>query len=128
MITINLNRLNKQGKAVNGTMTFMMRNRLYDQDLFTHPTLENADFLIPEGTYPVERTWSPRFRKFLPEIQNVPERSGIRIHRGTLPEHSQGCILTDMRGMANLDVLFNQVDFRENESVQIVIRSEQTQD
>ena len=128
MITINLNRQNKQGKAVTGTMTFMMRNRLYDQDLFTHTTLENADFLIPEGTYPVERTWSPRFKKFLPEIQNVPDRSGIRIHRGTLPEHSQGCILTDMRGMANLDVLFNQVDFSENESVQIVIRSEQTQD
>ena len=128
MITINLNRKNKQGKAVNGIMTFMMRNRLYEQEQFTIPTLENADFIIPEGTYPVERTWSPRFKKFLPEIQNVPDRSGIRIHRGTLPEHSQGCILTDMRGMADLDVLFNQVDFRENESVQIVIRSEQTQD
>ena len=128
MITINLNRLNKQGKAVNGTMTFMMRNRLYEQEPFTLPTLENADFLIPEGTYPVERTWSPRFKKFLPEIQNVPDRSGIRIHRGTLPEHSQGCILTDIGGMADLDVLFNQVDFSENESVQIVIRSEQAQD
>ena len=128
MITINLNRQNKQGKTVNGTMTFMMRNRLYEQEQFTLPTLENADFIIPDGTYPVERTWSPRFKKFLPEIQNVPERSGIRIHRGTLPEHSQGCILTDMRGMANLDVLFNQVDFSENESVQIVIRSEQAQD
>ena len=28
MITIILIRKNKQGKAVNGTMTFMMRNRL----------------------------------------------------------------------------------------------------
>ena len=125
---ITLTRTHTNGKAVNGTMTFMMRNRLYEQEQFTIPTLENADFIIPEGTYPVERTWSPRFKKFLPEIQNVPDRSGIRIHRGTLPEHSQGCILTDMRGMADLDVLFNQVDFRENESVQIFIRSEQTQD
>lgn len=125
---ITLTRTHTNGKAVTGTMTFMMRNRLYEQEQFTLPTLENADFLIPEGTYPVERTWSPRFKKFLPEIQNVPDRSGIRIHRGTIPEHSQGCILTDMRGMANLDVLFNQVDFSENESVQIVIRSEQAQD
>ena len=125
---ITLIRTHTNGKAVNGTMTFMMRNRLYELEQFTLPTLENADFLIPEGTYPVERTWSPRFKKFLPEIQNVPDRSGIRIHRGTIPEHSQGCILTDMRGMANLDVLFNQVDFSDNESVQIVIRSEQTQD
>ena len=125
---ITLIRTHTNGKAVNGTMTFMMRNRLYELEQFTLPTLENADFLIPEGTYPVERTWSPRFKKFLPEIQNVPDRSGIRIHRGTIPEHSQGCILTDMRGMATLDVLFNQVDFSDNESVQIVIRSEQTQD
>ena len=125
---ITLIRTHTNGKAVNGTMTFMMRNRLYELEQCKIPTLENADFLIPEGTYPVERTWSPRFKKFLPEIQNVPDRSGIRIHRGTIPEHSQGCILTDMRGMATLDVLFNQVDFSDNESVQIVIRSEQTQD
>jgi hypothetical protein len=26
-------------------------------------------------------------------VQNVPNRSGIRIHRGTKPEHSTGCIL-----------------------------------
>jgi hypothetical protein len=26
-------------------------------------------------------------------VQNVPNRSGIRIHRGTNPEHSTGCIL-----------------------------------
>ena len=26
-------------------------------------------------------------------MQNVPQRSGIRFHRGTRPEHSTGCIL-----------------------------------
>ena len=26
-------------------------------------------------------------------VQNVPNRSGIRIHRGTKPEHSTGCVL-----------------------------------
>ena len=26
-------------------------------------------------------------------VQNVPNRSGIRFHRGTKPEHSTGCIL-----------------------------------
>ena len=125
MIQLTLTRLNRDGKAVRGTLTFPLLDR---EDIFSVRTLENADHLIPDGTYKVERTWSPKFRKFLPELLEVPERTGIRIHRGTLPEHSQGCILTDMRGMADLDVLFNQVDFRENESVQIVIRSEQTQD
>jgi hypothetical protein len=26
-------------------------------------------------------------------VQNVPQRSGIRFHRGTIPQHSTGCIL-----------------------------------
>ena len=26
-------------------------------------------------------------------MQNVPQRSGIRFHRGTKPQHSTGCIL-----------------------------------
>ena len=29
----------------------------------------------------------------MPILQQVPNRSGIRIHRGTKPEHSKGCIL-----------------------------------
>ena len=57
------------------------------------PTLENADYIIPDGTYPVSVTFSPRFKRMLPLIGNVPGRSGIRIHRGTKPEHSKGCIL-----------------------------------
>ena len=120
MRTIALTRLTKEGKAVNGTMSFEMFNRDYELETFLQPTLENADFLIPAGTYPVERTWSPKFKKFLPLII-VPDRSGIRIHRGTIPEHSQGCILTDIRGMANLDVLFNQIDLQDNETVQLII-------
>lgn len=123
MTTIKLIRTNRQGKAVNGTMSFEMFNRDYELETFSQPTLENADFLIPEGTYPVERTWSPKFKKFLPIINDVPDRSGIRIHRGTIPEHSQGCILTDMTGMANLDILFNQLEQSEDENVQLTIRS-----
>jgi len=56
-------------------------------------TLENADYIIPVGTYPVSVTFSPRFKRMLPLIGNVPGRSGIRFHRGTRPEHSKGCVL-----------------------------------
>ena len=121
MRTITLTRQKKEGKAVKGEMSFPMFNRDYELETFSQPTLENADFLIPAGTYPVERTWSPKFKKFLPILSNVPDRSGIRIHRGTIPEHSKGCILTDIRGMANLDVLFNQIDQQDNETVQLNI-------
>ena len=91
----------------------------------TIETLENADFMIPAGTYPLNRTWSPKFRKLLPLIGNVPEREGIRIHRGTKPEHSTGCVLVNTEGQASLTVLFNRIEkFYSNEEVSICISND----
>ena len=56
-------------------------------------TLENTDYLVPALVYKVQVTQSPKFRRLLPCLVQVPGRSGIRVHRGTLPEHSKGCIL-----------------------------------
>ena len=56
-------------------------------------TLENADYLIPALVYKVQVTQSPKFRRLLPILCQVPGRSGIRFHRGTRPEHSKGCII-----------------------------------
>ena len=56
-------------------------------------TLENADFLVPALIYRVIVTMSPKFGRLLPVLQQVPNRSGIRFHRGCRPEHSEGCIL-----------------------------------
>ena len=105
MQTITLIRKPAEGKAVPGTITFPVGEKT-----LTYPTLENADYLIPAGTYPVERTWSPKFKKLLPLIQNVPNREGIRIHMGTAPEHSTGCVLTNFAAMANLQIFFNRID------------------
>ena len=117
MIQVTLTRKSKKGKAVYGTLTFPIGERS-----FSYPSLENADFLIPSGTYPLERTWSPRFKKRLAEIQNVPERTGIRIHMGTKPEHSQGCILSNFAAISNLDIMFNYIEKNtEDEKVQIEI-------
>ena len=58
-------------------------------------TLENTEYIIPCGTYPVRVTFSPKFKQMLPLVLNVPRRSGIRFHRGTKPEHSRGCILVN---------------------------------
>jgi len=120
MIQITLTRQKTSGQAVTGTMTFPLLNK---EEPITVPSLENAAYLIPEGNYKVERTWSPKFKKFLPELLDVPDRSGIRIHRGTLPDHSKGCILLDMYGMASLDILFNQLDVYglKDETVQLTV-------
>lgn len=47
---------------------------------------------IPEGTYEMVLSYSPRFKKILPEILNVPNFSGIRIHSLNKAEESEGCI------------------------------------
>jgi hypothetical protein len=56
-------------------------------------TLENADYLIPALIYRIAVTQSPKFKRLLPILCQVPGRSGIRFHRGSQPEHSKGCIL-----------------------------------
>jgi hypothetical protein len=48
---------------------------------------------IPYGTYEVDLTWSPKFKRLLPLVKNVPHFTGIRIHRGNTAGDSHGCIL-----------------------------------
>ena len=113
-----MTRTRKQGNAVFGKMVLPFSSRpVYDLDEkdITIDTLENALYLIPAGTYPLKRTYSHKFKKMLPLVDAVPDRSGIRIHRGSIPEHSTGCILTDMYGQSSLDILFNRLNEFYNE-------------
>lgn len=48
---------------------------------------------IPAGTYKVEVTYSPRFKRNLPLLVDVPNYTGIRIHNGSNKDHTSGCIL-----------------------------------
>jgi len=48
---------------------------------------------IPRGRYRIVTSYSHKFNKVLPEVLDVPEFSGIRIHGGNRAEDSLGCIL-----------------------------------
>ena len=48
---------------------------------------------IPYGTYNVTITYSPRFKRNLPLINNVKGFEGIRAHNGNTPQHTEGCVL-----------------------------------
>ena len=77
-------------------------------------TLERKGMEIPALCYHVCVTQSPKFKRLLPLVTGVPRtpqsgygtatpigrangamgyRQGIRIHRGSKPEHSSGCVL-----------------------------------
>ena len=78
-----------EGKAVRGLLV-----RIDEKvEVPICSTLENVDYLIPALIYRLSVTISPKYGRLMPIICNVPNRSGIRIHRGFQPEHSKGCIL-----------------------------------
>lgn len=84
------------------TNTFTI-GELYINEKYVTDTLEDrvrpegekvyGKTAIPEGKYEVELTHSPRFKKILPEILNVPNFSGIRIHTGNSSKDTEGCII-----------------------------------
>ena len=114
MAVIHLIRKSKESKAVRGLI------RMGAQEVVT---LENADYIIPAGTYPIAVTWSPKFRRMLPIVLNVPGRSGIRFHRGTKPEHSRGCILVSAATEQQLTAQWLALQ-ASNEPIKIKIENE----
>ena len=103
---IQLIRNKPQGNAITGRLVIDSRWFCY--------TLERVGYQIPALCYHVAVTMSPKFKRLLPLVTGVPRtpqsgygtatpigrangamgyRQGIRIHRGTKPEHSTGCIL-----------------------------------
>ena len=108
---IRLIRNEAKGNAITGRLVIDGRWFCY--------TLERVGYQIPALCYHVAVTMSPKFKRLLPLVQNVPAspksspkgkdfysdeklpslqggvggRQGIRFHRGTRPEHSTGCIL-----------------------------------
>lgn len=48
---------------------------------------------IPTGTYRVIVNYSPKFKRMLPRVLNVPGFDGILIHRGNSDKDTSGCIL-----------------------------------
>ena len=69
---------------------------------------------IPAGTYTVDITYSPRFKRNLPLLIGVKDFVGIRIHPGNTAGDTEGCILVGqgkakdciVSSRAAFDVLF----------------------
>lgn len=48
---------------------------------------------IPYGTYEIKWTYSPRFKKYTPQLMNIPSFEGIRVHAGNTSADTEGCLI-----------------------------------
>lgn len=75
---------------------------------------------IPTGRYKVSITYSPKYKKNMPLLENVKGFEGIRIHSGNTEKDSLGCIIVGenkKKGMViNSRVTYNKLmDILKNE-------------
>lgn len=86
---------------------------------------------IPFGRYEVIMSYSPKFKKVMPEVLNVKGFEGIRIHGGNKPEDTLGCVLVgkyvkngeikDSKNTANKLYGIIEDAIKENEDVYLTI-------
>ena len=104
-------------------------------------TLERTGYQILALCYPVRVTQSPKFKRLLPIVNNVPRalegvdssatlsklsskniRQGIRFHAGTRPEHSTGCVLVPSRAIEKqlTDLILNAQNAHEEIILEVI--------
>lgn len=54
---------------------------------------------IPAGSYTVIINYSPKFKRDLPMILDVPGFTGVRIHAGNTAKDTEGCILVGINNV-----------------------------
>ena len=89
---------------------------------------------IPTGIYEVTITYSPKYKRLMPLINNVKGYSGIRIHSGNTAKDTEGCLIvgkntkvgmvTDSRITYN--ALFKRLQQAKNQKIIIDIKRKYT--
>jgi len=92
--TYTIGKLYIDGKFFCDTIEDVNRDLNKDGDLTDKGELKvYAETCIPFGTYKVIVNRSPKMKRDLPRLLNVPSFEGILIHRGSSEKSSAGCII-----------------------------------
>lgn len=94
-------------KKVTGVLQirYSKRNKF---GMYRIETLENRDYVFPEGVYPLHLEYSPKFNTHLFEFKEIQGRSEIKFHQGTVPEHSKGCPLLSRNNLNLMRMVLHQ--------------------
>jgi hypothetical protein len=87
-------------KRAHGTKDYTHGNLYIDGQFFCH-TLEDQErdikiagvTAIPLGKYRCIINFSPRYKRMMILLINVPDFEGVRIHSGNTADNTEGCIL-----------------------------------
>lgn len=97
--TYTIGKLYIDGEYYSDTLEDVVRDANRDGDLDESGEAKvHGKTAIPQGTYSIGFTYSPKFKKNMALIEGVDDFVGIRIH-GVLPgviatsKHTEGCIL-----------------------------------
>lgn len=80
----------------NYTVGHLYVNGVYFSDTLEDPVREKkirGDTCIPYGTYEITYNRSPKFKRDLPRLLDVPGFEGVLIHPGNTVKDTEGCIL-----------------------------------
>lgn len=56
----------------------------------------HGETAIPRGFYEIVMDYSPKYKKNMPHILDVPQFEGIRIHPGNKADDTEGCLIPGM--------------------------------
>ena len=79
--------------STHGVLFIDSRYECFTLEDVVRPEKIAGETAIPAGRYQITITQSPRFRRPLPLLHDVPEFRGIRIHPGNTAVHTAGCLL-----------------------------------
>jgi hypothetical protein len=82
LVTVTRNPLWSDDRATEGTLDI--------DGVFQCYTMENTQYLTPDGTYDLVWYPSPRWHQWVPQVM-VPDRTNIEIHPANWPNQLDGC-------------------------------------
>lgn len=92
-----VNRTYFTGKSTIGKIYIDGKYHSFSLEDRIRPEKIKHETAIPFGRYEVKLTYSPKYGRIMPEIMNVPNFTGIRIHAGNDNEDTSGCLLAGFK-------------------------------